>query len=390
MATAKKLPSGSWRCRVYSHTDEHGKKIYKSFTCDDPSSRGKWKCEQEASAWAEDRKNNADQEGSDMTFGQALDRYIEGRTATLSPNTVKDYKVTRKYHLQSLMQIQISRITNEQIQRALNEEALSRSPKSVANYNALLMAVLNVYRPGFRPTVTLPQREHVDYNIPVDEDVKRLIEDVRGGDMELPILLAAFGPMRRGEICALNSRNISGNTVHVCENMVAQGDSWITRHPKSYAGDRFIDYPDFVSRLWEWKTGRICDMTPTALSRRFERIRDRLGFKFRFHDLRHYSASIQHALGIPDAYIMQRGGWASDGVLKQVYRHALEDNTKKMNNIANDHFSALYDTKYDTKEKEPRKIEVLEKPEAGLEPLEEKSEKCRKSNIVDFTRFKRA
>ena len=44
MATAKKLPSGSWRCQVFSHFEEQiqpdgtvkKKRIYKSFTCDDP------------------------------------------------------------------------------------------------------------------------------------------------------------------------------------------------------------------------------------------------------------------------------------------------------------------------------------------------------------------
>ncbi|MCB7523198.1 tyrosine-type recombinase/integrase [[Clostridium] hylemonae] len=50
---------------------------------------------------------------------------------------------------------------------------------------------------------------------------------------------------------------------------------------------------------------------------------------FRFHDLRHYSASIQHALGIPDAYIMERGGWETDGTLKSIYRHTLKDKKKK-------------------------------------------------------------
>lgn len=32
MPKAKKLPSGNYRCRVFSHTDSEGKKIYKSFT----------------------------------------------------------------------------------------------------------------------------------------------------------------------------------------------------------------------------------------------------------------------------------------------------------------------------------------------------------------------
>ena len=32
MPKAKKLPSGSWRCRVYSYTDADGKKHQESFT----------------------------------------------------------------------------------------------------------------------------------------------------------------------------------------------------------------------------------------------------------------------------------------------------------------------------------------------------------------------
>lgn len=45
--------------------------------------------------------------------------------------------------------------------------------------------------------------------------------------MELPVLLAAFGPMRRGEICAFESSDISGNVVHVNKNMVKEeGGGW--------------------------------------------------------------------------------------------------------------------------------------------------------------------
>lgn len=42
---------------------------------------------------------------------------------------------------------------------------------------------------------------------------------------------------------------------------------------------------------------------------------------------------------------MQRGGWNSDDVLKAVYRHAMSDKMKEMNNLANNHFAHLYDTK---------------------------------------------
>ena len=49
-----------------------------------------------------------------------------------------------------------------------------------------------------------------------------------------------------------------------------------------------------------------------------------------FHALRHYSASYLHAQGIPDAYIMARGGWATPAVMQKVYRHALKDKVAGM------------------------------------------------------------
>ena len=54
MPTAKKLPSGSWRCLAYSHTEKifdeksgiwKNKRIYESFTSDDPTKRGKHEAE---------------------------------------------------------------------------------------------------------------------------------------------------------------------------------------------------------------------------------------------------------------------------------------------------------------------------------------------------------
>ena len=62
---------------------------------------------------------------------------------------------------------------------------------------------------------------------------------------------------------------------------------------------------------------------------------------FRFHDLRHYCASVQHALGVPDAYIMQRGGWGNDRVLKEVYRHTLKDKVSEMDDKANNYFESM-------------------------------------------------
>lgn len=73
MPTAKKLPSGSWRCQVYSHSviltdkdgnivyDENGnikkKRIYESFTSDDTTKRGKVEAESMANDVILNRKD---------------------------------------------------------------------------------------------------------------------------------------------------------------------------------------------------------------------------------------------------------------------------------------------------------------------------------------------
>lgn len=347
MAKAKKLPSGSWRAQVYDYTDAEGKRHYRSFTA-----ATRKEAEFQAADYALKKKDKA---VSRKTFGQALNDYIEKRSAVLSPRTIMDYKRIREHDLQALMDIPVSDITQEIVQTAINEDAKVHSPKTVRNNHGLISAVLRVERPDFALNTALPKKVRPDLYIPSDEDVRRLMREVEGTDMELPVLLAAFGPMRRGEICALDSRDISGNVVHVCRNMVITPDgAWIVKTPKSYAGDRYIDFPDFVAARWKGISGRITMLTPDIITTRFPRILKRAGIPhFRFHDLRHYSASIQHALGIPDAYIMQRGGWGNDGVLKAVYRHAMDSRQADMSQIANRHFAAMQHEMQHEKEKTP-------------------------------------
>ena len=357
MAKAKKLPSGSWRCQIYSHTEEilqsngtiKQKRIYKSFTCDDPSPKGKRQVEKEASAWAADKELSARQ--YNKTYGEALDDYIQARSAVLSPATIREYKRSRKADLQGLMPKKLNDITQEDIQKEINKEALSHSPKSVRNMHGLLSAVMGAYRPNFALHTDLPKKLRPKMRLPSDNDVQRLMELVSGTPLEVPVLLAAFGPMRRGEICALDSDHITGNIVHV-EFSVALNENheWIQKAPKSIAGDRYIEFPDFVIEKIKNKSGRITDLSPSQISNRFAKLLKSSDLPhFRFHDLRHYSASIQHALGIPDAYIMRRGGWGNDAVLKNVYRHVLEAETKAMDHKANTHFSNLCNTKCNTK-----------------------------------------
>ena len=48
-------------------------------------------------------------------------------------------------------------------------------------------------------------------------------------------------------------------------------------------------------------------------------------------------------------YIMKRGGWNSDAVLKNVYRHVMEEKEREMNQKSNDYFAKLCNTGCNTK-----------------------------------------
>lgn len=360
MPKAKKLPSGSWRVQVFDHWETvtlpdgttKRKMIRQSFTCDDPTPAGRRKAEAMAASWAESKRSRSHADDS-LTFGQALDEYIETRSSVLSPRTVMAYRSSQRNDLTDLLPIRIRDITQADIQRVINADAATHSPKTVRNTHGLISAVLKQYRPDMALNTSLPKSKRPDLYIPTDSDIKRLMETVAGTEMELPVLLAAFGPMRRGEICSLMSEDIDGSIVHVHRNMVYTPQrEWITKTPKSYAGDRYIKYPDFVMSKWQGKSGRIVQLTPNAVTTRFYHIIRKIGLhNFRFHDLRHYSASVQHALGIPDVYIMQRGGWGNDNVLKSVYRHALSDQASAMSDRANDYFDSFisHDFSHDIK-----------------------------------------
>lgn len=356
MPTAKKLPSGSWRCQVYSHTEEvlqedgtiKKKRIYKSFTCDDPTAKGRRKAEQMAADWAADKERLPK---SSMTVKEAVRRYIEAKKGVLSPSTVRGYMDIQRNYIPLIGSKRIDQVTQEDVQKWVGAISADHSPKTVKNAHSFLSSVLSMYCPEIRLNTKLPQKKPSDLNIPVDSDIQKLLEHVRGKELEIAIELAAFGPMRRGEICALESTDIQGNIVSVTKDMVLSPEKeWIVKQPKTPASVRKIVYPDFVIDRIKGIQGRIVKCTPDQLSNRFRRAVKTTGVKkFRFHDLRHYSASIMHAIGIPDAYIIERGGWTTDGVMKSIYRHTLSDRQKEINDKANNYFSELCNTKYNTK-----------------------------------------
>jgi integrase len=316
MAKASKLPSGNWRCLARKVIG--GKMVSKSFTAS-----SKKEAEFLASEWQiSEEENNAH-----LTLKTACERYIEAKENVLSPSTLRGYRRQTRLYLQSIMDVKIDSLTREQIQVAINIEAAKYSPKTVRNIHGLLSAVLGMYRPGFSFKTQLPQKKKTEMHIPTDAEVNKTLSACRGTSLEVAILLAAFGPMRRSEVCAVTSKDVIGNNIIVNKAYVRDEDNiWVLKTPKNFSSNRVIPFPDFVIERIKGIEGNLVPYTPAYLGKLFRQLLEKNNIPhYRFHDLRHYCVSICKAMNIPDEYIMARGGWSTNYTMNNVYAHTLPD-----------------------------------------------------------------
>lgn len=356
---ARKLPSGKWRCRAFLYTDERGKKVQKSFTAD-TKQEAEFLANLFLQQYKHDKKVKEKRTEDEITLREAYDKYIADREESMSPSTIRDYRKRQRNGYLELMDKRVCDITQDDIQRATDRMSVNRSPKTVHNYHGLLSAVLHSVRPDMSIRTLMKRVENPDYHIPEEDDIKILIDGVKHKpDLYYGVLLAAFGSLRRSEICGLDASDIDREKgiIHVRRAVVQdQTNKWVTKVTKTKDSKRDVTMPKEVLDLLPTE-GRVCKYTPGTLTNQFIIVTKRLfgDQRFRLHDLRHYQASILHALGVPDQYIMARGGWHTDSTLKSVYRHTMTKERQKVEDRICDYFSQTFgndlkevDTKVDS------------------------------------------
>ena len=345
MAKIERLPSGSYRIRVYDKTTGSRK----SFTA-----ATKAEVKLLAAEWENGIKEKA--KPKDFTLDEAVSEYIKSKENILSPSSIRGYEVIRKNSLSKLAQMKIRNITEKDLQMWVNANSAKYKPKSIKSQFGLVTATLRQNKIALDfDTVLLPEAQKYEPTIPTEQEIAKILTIVEGTSVELPVTIAVTLGLRQSEIAALKWSDYDGAflSIHAAKVPNRENKYVVKDTTKSKASTRVIEVDDLLkSRLdrAERKSEYISPMLPSSMLRKFQQLCEQNGLPhFTMHGQRHGNASLMLAQGVPDKYAMERLGQSSPNMIKNVYQHLYDSKKKEISQAMSDKFTSIMDTKMDTK-----------------------------------------
>lgn len=289
-----------------------------------------------------------------VTLAQAMDKYLDTcRSAGRSPSTIRGYAAMRRNGFEALESKPIAKISRAELQSVVNDWTRSgATPKTVRNKIGFLSASMK--HAGIEPPtqgLILPEPDRKEMTIPQDEDVQRALFYLRAHNTNLyvAVVLAATLGLRRGEIAALtmDDFDFDAGTVTISKSMAMdEHGEYQLKAPKSRSGNRVLRGLDAlvvsaVRNFGHQPPQTITSMNPTVITCAYMRVRDKLALPGRFHDLRHYAASVMAALNVPPKYAQERMGHATMDMLNRVYQHTMDKKRDAVADAIAEHNAAL-------------------------------------------------
>lgn len=341
------LPSGKWRVWV-QYSLKNGKTVRKTFTADTKA--------EVAYKAAEFELNKDEPQNLKMTVGQAARKYIEMSEPILAPTTIAGYEKILRDYFKEFQLLDIDALSDQVCQTYINREIKrpskrggTLSPKTVNNAWGFISSALHtVCDLQFR--IRLPKNMPKSIILPEPSVV---VKAVKGSSVELPCLLAIWCSFSMSEIRGLKCSDLKRNVLTINRVKVdIDGYPYVKENAKVASRLRSQEMPPYLLKMIKRtpayeryeETGIddfIIDMNSTQIRRKFQQLIRSAGYDMTFHQLRHLNASVMLALGVPDKYAMERGGWSTPYVMQNVYQHTFTDTRKAVDRKINNYFESL-------------------------------------------------
>jgi integrase len=309
------------------------------------------------------------------TLGQLLDEWIDhGRTRKRSPNTLAGYESkARAIKAGPLGDVELPKLTTRDLDRWYNSLIdAGTSLASVAHYHRVIRAALNQAK-KWKMVVENPA-EDVDLegpkasamSVPTIDQARTLVlraAETASPDLGPILLFAMLTGMRRGELCGVQWSDVDWDRslLTIKRSVWQVRSTWGVKDPKTHQVRPIAIDPAAVALLraretralseaemagvhlspnafvWSAQVDGLSPRTPNSLTRAFHRLcqtiesealaadppRDE-SWDFRFHDLRHLSATEMVGKGTDPRTVASRLGHSNPSVTLSVYAHAIE------------------------------------------------------------------
>lgn len=281
------------------------------------------------------------------TLSDAIDTYIKGRSNTVSPATIRGYRVVQRNRFKSIMGESLSDITDNDFLTAVNEEATLCGAKTLRNSWSLVRSAVKESTGRIVPDVPLPQVVPNERPFLDAEEIQIFRKAIRGNKYEIPMLLA-LSSLRCSEIRALRWENVDlkHRRIHVKGSAVYGPDNKLTQKAenKNQGSTRYV--PILMDELYDalseaqQPSGLVAVCPHNYLWSAINKVcRENNLPLVGVHGLRHSFASLAYHLQVPEKYTMAIGGWKNDGTMKKIYTHISQSDVKRYEDAFADFFS---------------------------------------------------
>lgn len=300
---------------------------------------------------------------SDMLFADYLEQWLDIAKTRVKTTTFSSYNEMTKRTIAPYFRqkgISLRDLEARHIQQFYTEKLKEVKPNSVIHYHAVIYSALkyamktDMVPQNVAMKVDRPRKNSFQPTFLDAEEMQKLFEAVKGSRIELPVLVAAFYGLRRGEVLGLKwdaidfkrgtitiKRTVTQATIDGKTQLIEQ-DSAKTKsslRTLPLVGS-FREYFEKVKEAQELNK-KVCGdcynykydgyvfvnelgdiMKPDYLTSYFPQYLQKHGLqRMRFHDLRHSCASLLLANGVPLKQIQEWLGHSDFSTTANIYAH---------------------------------------------------------------------